>query len=578
MKGQIAKWLIPPVYEKIYMTSGENLIVTDSLGKKIVWSHSGKRLSTTRDQILPFVEEMAVTMEREGGLITGFYNKNGQLTKLSGYNSTYAFPYFSNHHLLVHDGSYYMFVNANGEIEPGRYLRAYPFANGYASCYTYANIQKQKDPYNLLISEENEQISFSYEGKPFDNDDIEFISSVNDENIGVVVAKHKLYFFNGKNRNLSPVFESNNETNIKNQAKLENDITMCLSTEFDTITVLNAKCGKKNKIQIRFNSFLIPLSISSSESKYTYKKNTKSTKSLKSPLSIIKYDDLYGLSWNNKEILPPQLDNVLTCFDDKAFVVIGKKCGMLQIYKDEDFKITINKGNPIDFRHQKYETTIRLDLPQMISAHTTRIDVDPQSGCDVDMPSCQRRDTEFGNYIQYDCVLNIPDSLPDEMYGDKRNEITYPMHVVYDGLWSPMIPFKVKAWHYKYFNVDVNDAETSIHQGTLSFTFNINAERNPGEAVYPTTVNIQTDSLQFELEKISETRYKCKVLALKEGLNNIAVQIFEDGCPPATFPFEVTYVKPVAKSHNKPEVKENVVIKKKTKKTVSPVTQPYIEI
>ena len=156
------------------------------------------------------------------------------------------------------------------------------------------------------------------------------------------------------------------------------------------------------------------------------------------------------------------------------------------------------------------------------------------------------------------------------MYDDARNEITYPTQIVYDGLKSPIIPFKVKAWHYKYFNVDVNDAETSIHQGTLSFTFNINAERNPGEAVYPTSVNIQTDSLQCELEKISETRYKCKVLALAEGNNNIIVQILEQGCPPASFPFEVTYTKPAAKTRNKPAVKEDVVIKKKTRK--APVT------
>ena len=90
-------------------------------------------------------------------------------------------------------------------------------------------------------------------------------------------------------------------------------------------------------------------------------------------------------------------------------------------------------------------------------------------------------------------------------------------------------------------------------------------------------MNIQTDSLQCELEKISETRYKCKVLDLAEGNNNIIVQILEQGCPPASFPFEVTYTKPVAKTRNKPAVKEDVVITKKTKKT--PVTPtPHLDI
>lgn len=575
--GQIAKWLIPPLYDEIHMANGENLIITDSLNQKTIWSQSGKRLATTDDQIYSFVEGFAVTIKRGSGIITGFYDRNGIFKRLSECNVSYSKPYFSNNYLLVQEGDYYRFVNSNGELLPGQYVKAYPFANGYASCNTFANLQKRKDPYNLLISKDNEQILFSYGGKQFDSDDIEFISSVNDENIGIIVAKRKLYYFNGKDRSLSPIFAKKNETNFKNQAKLDSDISLCLSNESDSVRVLQAKAGKNDYIQIRFNQMMIPLSINLADGVYIYKKNTKIKTTYDSPLRLVKDKGKCGISWDEKEILPPQLDEFITCFDDKAFVRLSGKCGMVQALKDEEFKITINKGNPIDFRHQKYETTIRLDLPTIISAFNTRIEVDPKSGCDVDMPSGEKKDTEFGNYIQYDCVLNIPKSLPDEMYGDARNEITYPAQIIYDGLRSPIIPYKVKAWHYKYFNVDVNDAETSIHQGTLSFTFNINAERNPGEAVYPTSVIIQADTLLCELEKISETRYKCKVFALNEGNNNVVVQILEEGCPPASFPFEVTYTKPSARTGNKPAVKEDVAIKKKTKKT-SVNSTPHLPI
>lgn len=577
LKGQVAKWLIPPLYDGIYMTSGEDLIVTDSLDHKTIWTQDGKRLATTDDMLCPFVEGFSVTIKRGNGIITGFYDKYGNFTSLQKCNVAYSTPCFSNYNLLVQEGLFYRFVNPNGEFMPGKFWKAYPFANGYAACCTFANFQKKKDPYNLLITKEHEQVFFSYNGKQFDNDDLEFISSVNDENIGIVVANHKLYYFNGKDRTLSPIFAKKDETNIKKQAKLDEDFALCFSNESDSVYILTAKCGKNDRIKIRFDAFLIPISISSADGDYFYSTNAKAKRSYESPLRISRKGQRYGISWDGTEILPPQFDELITCFDDKAIVRLNGKCGMLQILKDEEFKISINKGNPIDFRHQKYETTIRLDLPNMISAYKTRIEVNPKSGCDVDMPSGEKKDTEFGNFIQYNCVLNIPKSLPDEMYDDARNEIVYPTQIVYDGLISPIIPFKVKAWHYKYFNVDVIDAETSIHQGSLSFTFNINAERNPGEAVYPTNVNIQTDSLQCELEKISETRYKCKVLALAEGINNIIVQILEQGCPPASFPFEVTYTKPVAKTRNKPAVKEDVVIKKKTKKT--PVTPtPHLDI
>lgn len=570
VNGQVAKWLIPPVYDAVHMAKGENLVITDSLDHKIIWSQTGKRLAITKDQIFSFEEGFAVTTQKGSSMITGYFDKNGKFHPLSECNATYAMPYFSNQHLLVQKGYFYRFVNTEGELSPEQFVTAYPFANGYASCSAYANLQKKKDQYNLMISKDNEQISFSYGGKQFDNDDIEFISSVNDENIAIVVVKHKLYYFNGKDRSLSPIFAKKDETNIKNQAKLEGDLSLCLSNESDSVSILRSKAGKDNIIHIRFNQLMIPLSIKMEDGEYVYKKNVKSMPTYNSPLKVVENNGKFGINWEEKEILPPQLDELITCFGDKAFVRLSHKCGMLQVLKDEEFRININKGNPIDFRHQKYETIIRLDLPKVISSYNTRVEIDPSSGCDVDMTSGEKKDTEFGNFVQYNCVLNIPKSLPDEMYNDSRNEITYPTHVIYDGLRSPIIPFKVKAWHYKYFNVDVNDTETSISQGALSFTFNINAERNPGEAVYPTSVNIQTDSLQCELEKISETRYKCKVFALNEGPNNIVVQIIEEGCPPASFPFEVTYTKPSAKAKNRSAVKEAVVIKKKTKVLVTP--------
>lgn len=574
-KCQVAKWLIPPQYDDIRLANNGKLIATDSIGKTILWSLSGKRLASTKYHLAPFKEELSVATKKGTSEIAGFFNANGEYTTIANCQVAHSSPYFSGGYLLVQQDNLYKFVDTEGTVINGRYARALPFINGYASCTTFENMQKMKDPYNLMLTKDNERVLFTYQGKQFDGDDIEFISSVNDENVAIVVAKHKLYYFNGKNKSLSPIYAKRGETNKKNQARLEDHIDLCLTRENRSTTVLKAKCGKNNTIRIKFDNLLIPLSITLEEGVHEFKKREPTQYSTHTPLRTTQSNDKYGISWDTEEILPPQLDELIKCFNDKALVRLSGKCGMLQIIKDQAFKITLNKGNPIDFRHQKYETTIRLDLPKDISAFSTRIHVKPETGCLVDMTSGEKKDTEFGNFIQYNCVLNIPESLPDEMYGDSRNEITYPTQIIYHGLTSPTIPFKVKAWHYKYFNVDINDAETSINQGTLSFTFNINAERTPGDAVYPTTVNIQTDSLQCELEKISETRYKCKVIRLNEGNNNIIVQILEQGCPPATFPFEVTYTKPSERTRNKPAVKEDVVIKKKTKKTH---TVPHLDI
>lgn len=574
VRAQIAKWVIPPAYDAIHMAAGTELIVTDSLGSKVVWSPDGRRLAVTTDVLYPFAGGCSVAVKKGTSDITGFYDVAGRFTKLEGFNATHGHPFFADGYLLVQDGRYFRYATTRGRMSKGLYFKAWPFSNGYASCSAYANIEKQKDPYNMLLTTDLEHIKFNYEDKFFDDDDVDFISSVNDEGLGVVVIKHKAYWFHGNNKTITPLYAKDGETNAKNQGKLDDDIAVSLAEETDTTSALSLKCGKADRVKVRFDALMRPVAVLSPYGDKTFKSRTVEVTPPSTPLRMTAKDGLYGISYGGMEILPPQLEGLLTCFGDKAFVKLGGKYGMLRIMKDEKLRLTINKGNPIDFRHQKYETTIRLDLPRVISAHDTRIEVDPKSGCNVDMTSGEKRDTEFGNYIQYNCTLSIPDSLPDEMVGDESNDIVYPTQVVYDGLRSPMIQLKVKAWHYKYFNVDINDAETTISHGDMAFTFDIKAERNPGEAVYPTSVNIMADTLRWDLEKMSETRYKCRVYGLAEGVNNIVVQILEQGCPPASFPFEVTYTRPVAQKKNKPAVKENVVIRKKTKKAAPPTPAP----
>lgn len=49
--------------------------------------------------------------------------------------------------------------------------------------------------------------------------------------------------------------------------------------------------------------------------------------------------------------------------------------------------------------------------------------------------------------------------------------------------------------------MDIDDSQTALENGAVSFVFNINAERIASDGVYPTTVNILTDSLTYEYEK-----------------------------------------------------------------------------
>ena len=149
----------------------------------------------------------------------------------------------------------------------------------------------------------------------------------------------------------------------------------------------------------------------------------------------------------------------------------------------------------------------------------------------------------------------------------------YPIQVVYNGLKSPVINHKINAWFYKKFEVEEDESQRQVENGTLTFVFNIKNAHLDGSIVkFDVSVLADTLSVQRE-DKMSETRYKYKVEGLNEGINNIVVQILEQGCPPASFPFEVEYHKPVEKTKTTPAEQEKVVIKKKPK--VQPKVQQH---
>ena len=566
--AQIAKWLIEPMYDDIHMAAGIDAIITDSANTKTLWSYDGKRLATTTNEIFEFRENLSVSTVPGTANIACVFKSNGESIKIANCNVAHAYPYYSCGKLLVQEGMYYRFVSVDGSINGGKYTKAYPYFNGYASCQTFLNMEKQKDPYLLLVNKNEEMVQFSYNGKNFGTDDVEFISSVNDENLAIVVIKHKLYKFNGTDGSLSPVFASEDETNLKNQAKIDGDLNQCYSKVDENTSVLTAKCGKSGEVSFEFDNMLKPVSFAANGDlkKYSAKKEEK--KEFTSPLRMDTKGNLYGIYWDSEEMLPAQFDKLSTCFDNKAFVQLKGKYGMLAIDKDAKFSLKINKGNDVAFLHQKFETVVRVDMPTYILSDKTYLEIDPSTGIELDKTSREKKNTESGNFVEYNCVLNIPENLPDEI-----EEISYPIQVVYNGLKSPVINHKINAWFYKKFEVEEDESQRHVDHGTLTFVFNIKNAQLDG-AIVKFDVSVLADTLSVQREdKMSETRYKYKVEGLNEGTNNIVVQILEQGCPPASFPFEVEYHKPVPKTKKAPAEQEKVVIKKKAKMQQQPKKQ-----
>lgn len=573
VKGQLPKWLINPNNDTIFVKIDNGLIQTIADGESSLWSFDGKCLYTTTDNILPFNDGVATIVKRNQKKIAGAVDQFGKFTSLSDLPIIYNNPYFEDGYILSKRDEEYIYFRQDGnKAEFPATTRAYPFHKGYATYFTYDNPKKKKDPHYGYFKANGKEVEYKINNnnnvKNLESKDIQFLSGIGDNGKGIAVINNKIYEFFPETEIFEPFVWSDDDSDKKRQLATDGHSDQdFIDIQTDSITI-QTKYGKNKTAYLKFNQELLPQEFIFGDKKIPMIPESAPPYKYSSELATYGKEPAYGLSLLLKEVVPPQFEDIGLRFGRKAFVKINGKWGLVEIIPDLDYTIKINKGEDIAFRHQKFETQIRLDLPSEISAQNVSIDIPESTGLILDKTSRETKDTESGNFLTYDCILNIPDSLPST-----TTTITYkPVTISYGGMSLFEIPISVKAWHYKYYNVDPIDSETSIKDGVASFTININAQKNTGEGDYPFDVKIEADSVDISYEKLSETRYKCFVSNLQEGDNSLNILITEKGCPPSVFPFEIVYTKPVPKKKKK----EEVVVRK-----VTPLQQkstPRIEL
>lgn len=557
--AQVAQWLVPPEYDDIVIPRNANVIVARQGYNHHIWNMDGKCIEKVTDDLYPYSEGYAVSTKTESADITAIYDANGQKTPITDpLQLGWGYTSFHDGFLLVHDGHYFYYMDFEGGVDPTAYYRAYPFSHGYAATFTFENMRKMKDPVYRLLNTELQPVQLSFEGKPLRTGDIEFISSVSDKGKAVVVAKGKLYYFDAATAELSPLLPPD-DTNLKNQAHLDGSLDESLKSRGDSLQVLTAKSGK-SRLTVTFDAITLKPTVVKSEVNELSLSDGNVTRSRGSLIKGVRDDATrkYALQLNGNEILPPQFDAVDKCEGDNAWVVVDNRMGLLRVHSDGRFSLVFNNGEDMGIRHKHFYTTLRLNMPSYVDAQATSIEIDPETGCSIDKATKEAKNTNEGSYVQYRCALTCP---PD--VGDEPQEYSYPAYIIYQGLRTPMTTATGKAWHSKYFTVDVNEKEVTLQHNTLSFTVNVSAERLQDEDVVPFIPSLATDDMRYDMEKVSDTRYKCKVYDLKPGRNNIIVRVEEEGCPPADYTFEVD---------NTPKTQGNKVTM--TKKQVTTPKQP----
>ncbi len=578
--AQLPNWVIKPTNDTVFVKIDNRLIQSNEGNQSTLWTMEGKKIFNTDNTILPFKDDVATIVPKGKNTIMGFVDSNGKYVTLPNPTIAYNNPYFENDYLLCKVGDEFVYYKKDGsKADLPEVVKAYPFHKGYAPYFTYENIKKKKDGHYGYYKSNGQTVKYKIansngEVKEVDPKEISFLSGIESGGNAIAVIKNKLYWFVPNTETFEPLLWGDESSEKKRHLSLaENSEEYFFNLPTDSIIVIKAKYGKNQTAILRFNQELVPTLFSFENRELKFEETPVTPTKYNSILSSYRYrtkPNGYGIATKAEDILPEQFDQVGLMYDNKAFVKLNGKWGVIEIKPDANFTLRINKGEDVAFRHQKFDTQIRLDLPPSISAKDVRIDIPDTTGCVIDKTSRESKDTESGNYVTYKCVLNIPKSLPDTI-----TTITYyPVTLDYDGVSLFQVPISIKAWHLKYYNVDPIESETSITNGVASFTLNINAQRNVGESDYPFDVKIESEAAKVEYEKLSETRYKCLVSDLQEGNNNLNIIVTEKGCPPSVFPFEIYYTKPAPRQKKK----EEVTIRKKAPENNKQTVTPRLEI
>lgn len=561
--AEIVHWTIPPHFDSIRVVSDNQHIMADSADYRFLWTYEGNLVHKTNKRMWDVCEQHTVITHPYTAYIYEVCNMQGKTFVGDSAQVLCNYPYFSDGNLLVLHNNVCCFLDTLGKFhcEELKIREARPFRKGLAvaMCYRIDDVDKGKrrNPYYQYINKNYEVVNFKLGNKTIDKTDVSFLSSICDKGFGVAIVDDKVYRYHADSMSFEPFCHISDSINPKRKPfKLESHYNSFSGDT--TFFVLNSNHGKA---LLSIDKNRIPISI--------FYHNPDTTDSfILQPESIpaenihIKpyfQNEHYGIiSAKGDTLLPPQFIGTKLWFDDYAIMLHRtRKWGLLRVEWDDNFKFRVNDGSPVTFHHRNVKSEVRVDMPLYVSADQTRFEINPRSGLVVDQTSRRYQDTKEGHFTTYKCSINLPSNLP-ETY----TPVSYPVVVDYEGIRSRELTFNVEERYSKYFTVELNQSSLIINDDKISFKFDIDTKTMDLLQIGKISVAVLSDSLQTELDSHSEYNHTVRIEGLQEGVNQIVIQVTEQGCPSADFPFIINYSKPKV-TKGKPNEGATVVIKAK---------------
>lgn len=545
VKAQVPRWKIHPKYDKIEMLDNGYYIVADN-GRYGMSDNKEKEVVALQyDRIAPFRYHYAVLFQN--GKAVAYTSDDGQVRDIPdrGYEIV-GEPLFFDGYLLLRNSTGYYYLRASDGKEFG------PFAGGTPFSESYAVIRVPKSMKHVLDGDYTTHLLEARSGNmtrlnlgEYDDDDVDFASSVSKGKC-VIVLKKRFYEYDFIKGVLTPFATDGNTANKKSRV-LANERPVQIIRD-DKGFMVNSKQGF-----MRFDPLMRLTSINyTGQTPKVVPLPEVVEEEMQSPINTISDDasPFLGLSYNGKDILTPQFEEVAMSRNNEAIVKMYGKYGVVEVSPYRSCRFTFNDNMAVGFIHKTFRAKIKAECPPMMDPKLMTIE---SNDCQIDKASRNEIKNVETTALSYDCILSMPEEMDNGKKESMNNAVTFSLN--YDGMrFTPQtITYKTKYINY----YDVKNLETQMDGSTMIVKFEVKNNKADDPTLYPKKVTvILADSIEIvPTEGTVADVYEVKIDNCEtDKIDGIRVNIKEEGCP------LISYYRPI----DNPNKGKTVIVEKRS--------------
>jgi len=554
VQAQVPHWRIHPNYESIEMI-GNGLYLVSNKGKFGVLNDKEKVILPPKyDKVGTFKSHYAVLFENDKPV--AYISDKGRLQDISSKNyEIVGVPVFHDGYLLVYNSTGFYYIHGEDDMIIGPFSGGASFSEGYASVRVPKKLNHVLDGDNIptLISAKT-GLDANLNLGDYDNNDIDFISSVSNGKV-IVALKKRFYEYDIKKETLTPLSTDGNLENKKSRVMAKERPVKIITTSTG-YSILTNQGSMNFDPRMRLNSISY---VGQFEKKIPVPEEIREEKD--SPIKSVGFNgtDLLGLSYDGKTLLTAQFEKLTVAWKNEVVAMQNGKYGVIAIEPNQNYRFVLNDNLPIGFEHKTITTSIKAVCPPDMNPSMMTLTSEDEN-CIINTDTRQEKKNVETAVLSYQCVLNIPEEI-----GLEKSSADTRFSLNYDGLKLTPAILKFDTWYINNYNVQL--LKNSTDGAVANVDIQVSNNDSNGKNFFRDVTVEASDSVICHLNKITEDIFNARFFGWKDGRIRFSVDITEDGCPTITYAFTVNTNS--AKKNNQSEAEEQTKtqarLKRKTK-------------